>query len=136
MNTTLLATTLAQKLNQTKSDLSRRFDAQVENTLARFIGWAFSKRAVQRAIADKINCQTPIGRMLNDHIESTHREIDADDIDGLDQYIERAVESALDNLEIKAEQVSDLAEAIQATMEECTPEVTRVVCQEIIDKLS
>lgn len=76
-------------------------NARVEERLVMFTQWAFSKRAVQRAIAQSITCSTPIGHMLNEHIEdrmdSNSTEVDADNVRGLERYIESSLEDFVRN---------------------------------------
>lgn len=89
-------------------------DARVEERLVMSVQWALSKRPVQHAIAHSITCSTPIGRMLNDHIESSmdSNKVDADNVHGLERAVESTVEDAFNNFEVDADSVKGLDDAI------------------------
>ena len=77
--------------------ISAWFSALLVRTTARVFSWALSHRAVQKAIVDRISCSTKIGNALNRHVESLIEEtdrdgIEADNITGLDRYIESCVD--------------------------------------------
>ena len=97
-------------------------DARIEEQLVLFTQWVFSKRAVQRAIAESITCSTPIGRMLNEHIESSmdehSAEVDADNVRGLGSYIESSLEDFVrDNLEDAINEHLDYDKLSEAVVE-------------------
>lgn len=120
-------------------------NARVEEQLVLFTQWAFSKRAVQKAIAQSITCSTPIGKMLNEHIEDrmdNSTEVDADNVRGLDRYIESAMDDFVQhNLEDAINEhlnYDKVAEAVVENpdfQEEMTKAAVEASIKEFIDRL-
>ncbi len=120
---------------------------KVEEQLVLFFQWAFSKNAVQRAVAQTITCDTPIGRMLNSHIDDAVEHgrsegIDADDVQGLERYVEETVERAisdfsdnsLEDAVMEAIDIDKVAERVSENsdfQEECT----KAVLEEMVSRL-
>ncbi|HXQ36083.1 MAG TPA: hypothetical protein VN843_18855 [Anaerolineales bacterium] len=111
---------------------------KIEALLASFFSYAFSKRAVQEAIVAQIHCRTPIGMMLNDHIEeavsTNYIEVEADNVKGLDQAIESHVEDAFRNFEVNADDVNGLEDAIMEAID--ADKIAEHVMREIRDRLT
>lgn len=93
----------------------------LERLAVRVVNWAFSHSSVQKAFVEHVSCGTPIGRALNKRIDDAmdefDREIDADDICGLDRWFENSFEEAMRNFSIHAEQIEELDEAITEQLE-------------------
>ena len=95
--------------------LMRWFSEKMTNITVVIVGWAISKRAVQRAIVDNVQCGSPIGReltqLMDDHAVD---EIDSDDVRGLSDYVDNAIEHYLqhETIKVDADNVEDLDAAI------------------------
>lgn len=130
---------IVEKVEKAKRDFRTHWNKQAERALAKFFGWAFSFRAVQVAVVKEINCGTPIGRMLNDHIEqsmSDEREIDVDDIRRLDRYVEKEIENALENFEIDADNIKGLDDAISESVDNNLKETLQELLKEHSDEIT
>jgi hypothetical protein len=136
-----------------KSSMRDRINHWVELKLYRVVAWLFKQDAVQRAIVDQISCTTPLGYLLNRHIDNAlsdhQKEIDA--CDGLnreiedciermlDREIEDCIERMLDNFEVDAGNVKNLDTAVMeivADDKDTQTELVGAVCQEIAERLS
>lgn len=122
--------------------LKQRVNAIIEQKLAAFFGWALSKRAVQEEIADAIQGNTPLCHLIRGVCEDVldrQREVDVDDITGLERYVEQAIEEAGRDLEIHAENVKDLDDAIAEVInrdEDLQEELTNAVCKTMAERLA
>jgi hypothetical protein len=110
---------LNQQIDQVKADFKNHWNRQIEHHLAKLLKWVFSFPNVQMAVAQEISCHTPIGSLLNRHIddciEGADRDrVDADDVRGLDRYIE----DALDSNPIDASNVRDFDQAVEKIIED------------------
>ena len=109
---------------------------QIGKALAAVFAWAFSYRTVQKAIVKRISCDTPIGAMLNEHIEShadvesavesaveeafEHHKftVDADDVDGLDRFVESAIEEYATGSDCQQQIKDAVEEALNESLSE------------------
>lgn len=118
INAKVIQFTVSHAYHMKREQIMRWIDAQIERTLVSFFAYAFSKRSVQNVVAESITCQTPIGRMLNEHIQGSMSSIDADDICNLGREIERAVDDAMGDREVDVDDIKDLDRAIEHAVTE------------------
>jgi len=126
------------KTDQIKSRIKNKAKIKTTAMLVAFFEWALDKRGVQQAIAAQLsNSTTPLCRVLNDAVQQnmTDISVNADDVEGLDRYIEdaiseadidascirgfdRAINEAIENAEIEADKVSGLEGMIDEMLKE------------------
>lgn len=133
MNTVKVIAIIRDNTSNLKRDLRNRIDAMLERAVVAFFEWAFSKRAVQWAVAESISCRTPIGQMLNEHISD---EIDGADLSGtVEREVGDCVESAIDeyfrNYSIEADRIDQLDKVIHDVVEENMSEIVGEVLDEL-----
>lgn len=132
-------TTITRTVSQFRSgNLGRMFADWRDQQIARFVGWVLSKRAVQQVIADQFRGETPMCRVMERAAEmAAQRSIQADDVEGLDRYIE----DALNHLEIEAENVKGLDSEISNAVDQAFEDDDRVkavvdnVCETIAERI-
>lgn len=123
------------KLDDFKLRARTKINYKIDLAATKFVAWLISKRAVQHVIADQFASGTPMCRVLTDAVESAVNglDIDADDVRGLDRYIE----SAMEQLEISVTSVSGLDRAFEDFMENYTLDADNVEgLEDVIKKLN
>lgn len=120
-----------------KRETKRYLNDQAGQVLAKLFKWAFSHEAVQDAIVKQISCSTPIGQMLNRHIDdcidhADRQNIDADNVHGLDRYIEDALDSAFQHKVIEADDIRGLDRAIEEAVEEALKDKDEEITEGVI----
>jgi hypothetical protein len=121
---------------QIRSSIRQWFRKHLAQRAAILIEWMFSFKEVQHAFVDTISCNSPIGRALNGHIEDYSGEMDVDNIQGLDRYVENSIDDYLSNNEIEADNIKHLdryvAEAVTAEIDDMNDsQIARLVAQRI-----
>jgi hypothetical protein len=106
-------------------NLSKWIGSKVEAVVVYAVEWAFSKPSVQKAFLENIDCDSPIGRSINRQIEAyveddRHNGVDADDVTGLDRYIE----NALENLEVEMDSVQGLESHVENAIDRAIENLT------------
>jgi hypothetical protein len=113
-----IALVVSQQQATLTSALKKWIDRRATAVAVSFFEWTLSKRPVQEAIADVFSENTPmcrvIDRVVNDAIDDMDREVDVDDVKGL----ESTIEDALENLEMNAANIQNLDRAISEIIEE------------------
>lgn len=79
----------------------------VDGTAA-FFDWALSQRKVQAVIARRVQQHGILCAAVSDAVDAQSFEVDADNVVGLERYIEGAVERGMNDLELHAENIKDL----------------------------
>jgi len=94
-----------------------RLSAWSERLAARVVEWLLSHVSAQQVVA-RVLLSDPINDVLRDaaKAEIADRVIDAEDVDGLDSYLDRVVEhrveSALNDFSLRANDVDGLGDAV------------------------
>jgi hypothetical protein len=142
--------TFARTITQIKNrnlvtELKAGLRSRLHRKAADLIGWLFSIREVQEAVAKQINCRTPLGAVLNEHIESACSDLSADDINGLEREIDRCVEHSMEHYEFDAGNINGLKDAIEEAVTEAVNDasndtefsdrVAKAAIEEIVDRL-
>lgn len=119
------------KLTQLKSlkslpvDIIARGYSQVNKSidlvLSAVVKRALSSRRIQNVVVGSVSCSTPIGQALNHHIEGmvedVDRELDADEVKGLDRFVENSMEDWFRHNEIEPESIRNFDRAVSESVE-------------------
>lgn len=122
-------------VTRVKSDVTKATRTRLHATVAAVFRWALSIPAVQQEIADAFDGSTPMCRVMRDAINQSmdhHREIEADDVNGLGRYMEEAVEEAFRNFEVDADDVKHLDQVVQSIIEDNTKEIAETVSEHLV----
>jgi hypothetical protein len=122
-----------------KQSLRSNIDRKIDNVLASFFRWALSKRAVQLEVVRTFEGVTPmcclLEKVVGEAVDGRQLSIDASDVEGLDRYIEGAVEEVMRDNEIHAENIKGLDDAIEAAFEFSAEKLVDAVISEMRDRL-
>lgn len=108
-----------------------------DQALAAFVRWMLSKPAVQREVADAFDGATPMCAVLRGaiHGELDGVRVNADDVEGLDRYVNDAVEQSLSSID--CDDIKGLDRFVEeiVTSGDAADELTKAVTENIIEKL-
>jgi hypothetical protein len=105
--------------------IKRWFSKKVEHAFVATFTWALSKRSIQRAIVDQFEKRsTPLCDALAHAVEQhmDDNRVEADDVHGLEGYINNAMDDYMRDFELDAEDIKGLDKAVEATVEEAVEE--------------
>ena len=119
--------------------IRKRIELKLEQLAIRFFAWAIAKPSVQRVIVEQFEARyTPmclaLSNAINNVLEGEGREVDADNVSGLERYIEHALEQA----EFDAKNIQGLEEAIANHFDknDLQEELADAVLAEIANRLT
>jgi len=126
----------------TIATITKWWQGIIEASTACLFGWAFRFPDVQEAVLIRIKCGTPLGEALDSFVEDKLVDLDARDINGFEESVEKIVDSAVDdalkNLDddidtAVANALGDIDEKVEDAVEEAfnklaiTDTVTRII---------
>jgi hypothetical protein len=98
--------------NNTMLDAKRSTQSLIDRALASIVHWVLDREAVQRVvIVHMLDARKPLGRHLNRRFD------DAQTVDGLEKQISDAVDEAMGNYQIDADDVQGLEREIKGVVE-------------------